>query len=301
MSETQAIQESSLHFDLAVRRALLHDVIAFFRRRSNDLLPYHEISQRTAPDAESYRGHQTVRLDQIVGSVNRFEEFDRSFLPRRRHARKRWASIDRAWHAGVVLPPVQLIKVGDIYFVKDGNHRVSVARQHGQEFIDAIVVEERLRAPLLPAMSAQELILQAEYAELLRRTNLDALRPEHDIRSGKVGGYDTLWRHIEAHRRWMEESSGGREVSLADAVTDWYDRVYTPLLTISRERGVCRSVLERAGADVYLWLMSRRDDLYARLRRTCDPLRAADAYIRETVGTTKRASGPLAWLMSPSR
>src|SRR5690606_27728577 len=110
MSEAQAIQESSLHFDLAVRRALFHDVLAFFRRRSNDLLPYHEISQRTAPEGESYRGQQTVRLDQIIGSVNRFEEFDRSFMPRRRHARRRWASIDRAWHAGVVLPPVQLIK-----------------------------------------------------------------------------------------------------------------------------------------------------------------------------------------------
>lgn len=161
MSETQAIQESSLHFDLAVRRALFHDVIAFFRRRSNNLLPYHEISRRTAPEGESYRGQQTVRLDQIIGSVNRFEEFDRSFMPRRRHARKRWTSLDRAWHDGVILPPVQLIRVGDVYFVKDGNHRVSVARQHGQEFIDAVVVEERLRAPLLPAMSEEELILRS--------------------------------------------------------------------------------------------------------------------------------------------
>jgi hypothetical protein len=301
MSEAQAIHESSLHFDLAVRRAFFHDVLAFFRRRSNDLLPYHEISQRTAPEGESYRGQQTVRLDQIIGSVNRFEEFDRSFMPRRRHARRRWASIDRAWHDGVILPPVQLIQVGDIYFVKDGNHRVSVARQHGQEFIDAVVVEERLRAPLLPAMSANELILQAEYAELLRRTNLDGLRPEHNIHSGTAGGYEELWRHIEAHRRWMEETSEGREVALAEAVTDWYDRVYTPLLEVSRERGVCRSVLERAGADVYLWLMSRRDDLYARLRRTCDPMRAADAHIREMVDAKKRATGPLSWLLPSPR
>ena len=287
MSEAQAIQEATLHFDLAVRRAFFRDIVAFFRGRPNDLLPYHEISQRTAPVDESYRGLQTVRIDQIIGSVNRFEDFDRRFLPRRRHARKRWVSIDRAWHDGVLLPPVQLIRIGDVYFVKDGNHRVSVARQHGQEFIDAVVVEERLRAPLSPGMSTQELMLQAEYAELLRRTHLDELRPDHIIRSGTSGGYEEIWQHIEAHRRWLEASSDG-PVSPEIAVTDWYDRVYMPLIEAARERGICRSVAERAGADVYLWLMSRRDELYASLRRTCDPFRAAEASIREMVAANRQ-------------
>ncbi len=122
---------------------------------------------------ESYRGSGIVPVNQIVGSVDRFRDFDRAFLPRQRHTAGRWKNIDRAYYQDVRLPPIQLYKVGDVYFVKDGNHRVSVARERGVEFIDAEVIEGHIRVPLYASMSPAELLLQVEYAEFLRRTDLD--------------------------------------------------------------------------------------------------------------------------------
>ena len=97
--------------------------------------------QRVSPEGESYRGVQTVRLSQIIGSMDRFQDFNREFFPRQRFTAGRWQNVDRAYYQDIHLPPIQLYKVGDVYFVKDGNHRVSVARERGQEFIDAEVIE----------------------------------------------------------------------------------------------------------------------------------------------------------------
>ena len=80
-------------------------------------------------------------MKQIVGSVGRYNDFDRVFLPRRRALRERWASIDSAHIKEINLPAIEVYKVGSVYFVLDGNHRVSVARERGQEYIDAMVIE----------------------------------------------------------------------------------------------------------------------------------------------------------------
>lgn len=122
-------------YERARRKAFLHDVVSFFRRQPNTLISYADVRDRVTMEGESYRGMQEVPVDRIVGSVDRFRDFDRSFLPKRKNTANRWKSIDRAYHQDVVLPPIQLYKVGDIYFVKDGNHRVSVAREHGVNFL----------------------------------------------------------------------------------------------------------------------------------------------------------------------
>ena len=92
-------------------------------------------------------GLRVVRLADIVGSIGRCSEFDEAFLPASERARGRWERIDRAFRRGEELPPVSLYKIGGLYFVEDGNHRVSVARYHGAEWIDAEVTEFRTRLP----------------------------------------------------------------------------------------------------------------------------------------------------------
>ncbi len=87
------------------------------------------------------RGIGTVPVAKIVGSVGRTRDFDKAFLPTRASAATRWKRVDRAFYGAEELPPVRLFKVGDEYFVEDGNHRVSVARYQGVEMIDAEVVE----------------------------------------------------------------------------------------------------------------------------------------------------------------
>lgn len=255
------VSEKTRHdFERARQKALIHDLLAIVRRQPNDLIPYHEIRKRTAPEGESYRGIQTVRVDQIVGSVDRFRDFDRTFLPRHSHTSGRWRNVDRAYYEDVRLPPIQLYKVGEVYFVKDGNHRVSVARERGVEFIDAEVIEGHIRVPLYASMTPFELLLQVEYAEFLRITDLDRLRPDHDIRPTALGRYDEMLDHIFVHREALAEK-WGRDVPLTEAVTNWYDEIYLPIARVVRDRKLLDYFVDRSEADVYLWVMANRNAL----------------------------------------
>jgi hypothetical protein len=131
-------------FTSARRKALFRRVRTRLRRdaASDGLLCFDEVSKnRGAAVGRVYRGMRTVPVAQIGGSVGRCSEFDRGFMPARPSVGERWKRIDRAFHRGEELPPVSLYKVGGFYFVLDGHHRVSVARYHGVEWIDAHVTE----------------------------------------------------------------------------------------------------------------------------------------------------------------
>jgi hypothetical protein len=131
-------------FERARRRAFLGRVMARLRRdpRGGCMVPFDEVRHVAHADNRIYRGIEIVEVPKIVGSVGRHAEFDRQFMPTKASAFK-WKRVDRAFRQGVDLAPVSLYKVGDSYFVHDGNHRVSVARFHGVEWIDAEVTEFR--------------------------------------------------------------------------------------------------------------------------------------------------------------
>jgi hypothetical protein len=148
-------EQARADFDRAHRRAALGGLLARLRRRPDGLLAYREVRRGLAVAAESYRGVRAVPIDRIVGSTDRSRDFDRAFRPRRGHCAGRWVSVARAHGEGKALPPVQLYRIGDAYFVRDGHHRISVARVRGQAAIDAEVVEVLARgAP--PAADAGE-------------------------------------------------------------------------------------------------------------------------------------------------
>lgn len=267
-------------FDRARQKAFLHDILAAIRRQPNELIPYHAIRQRLSPEGESYRGLQVVPINKIVGSMDRFQDFDRAFLPRQKHTASRWKRVDQAFYEDVRLPPIQLYKVGDVYFVKDGNHRVSVAREKGVDYIDAEVIEGHIRVPLTASMSVQELLLQVEYAEFLRRTDIDKIRPDHDIRPTALGRYDEIWHHIEAHQRWLS-AIWHRPATVHEAVADWYDYVYQPIVKVVAEQGVLDRLPERTEADVYLWVMRHRRELEERYGQDFGPIASARDYAEE--------------------
>jgi hypothetical protein len=130
-------------FSRARRRALLRRVLARLRRKpaSTRLLSFDDVRGAFRADNRTYLGTRVVEVEKIVGSVGRWSDFDPSFLPARASVGERWKRIDRAFHRGEDLPPVDLYKMGEAYFVLDGNHRVSVARYHGAQWIDARVIE----------------------------------------------------------------------------------------------------------------------------------------------------------------
>jgi hypothetical protein len=270
-------------FEKARQKAFMNDIKSAISGRPNDLIPFHELRRRLSPEGESYRGMREVPVSQIVGSMDRFRDFDRTFLPRKKATQGRWTRIDRAYYEDVRLPPIQLYKVGDIYFVKDGNHRVSVARERGVEFIDAEVIEGHVRVPLDSSMSPQELLLQAEYAEFLRRTDLDILEPDHDIRPTALGRYDVIWEHIEAHRSWLSWI-WHREATVHEAVRDWYAYIYMPIVRVARDRGVLDAFPRLTEADIYLWVMKHRAELGEEAGHDIGPVESAEDYAEIMTG-----------------
>jgi hypothetical protein len=264
-------------FEKARQKAFLNDLKSTFSRRTNNMLPFHEIRRRLNPEGESYRGMQTVPVGQIVGSMDRYRDFDRTFLPRKKATQGRWTRVDRAFYEDVRLPPIQLYKVADIYFVKDGNHRVSVARERGVEFIDAEVIEGHVRVPLDSSMSPQELLLQAEYAEFLRHTDIDRIEPDHEIRPTALGRYDVMWEHIELHRAWLS-SIWNRQATVQEAVKDWYTYIYMPIIRVVRDRGVLEAFPRLTEADVYLWVMKHRAEVGEEAGHDIGPVESANDY-----------------------
>ena len=134
-------------FIRARRRAFLRRVRARLRKDppSAALASFEEAGGKPGGGVGVRLGRRVVRTDRIVGSVGRSGQFDSGFMPSKRSLEGRWKHVDRAFHGGIELQPVVLNKVGDLYFVVDGNHRVSVARYHGVEMIDAEVTEFRAR------------------------------------------------------------------------------------------------------------------------------------------------------------
>jgi hypothetical protein len=128
-------------FSRARRRAFLGRMAARLRRECSRLLAFDEVREGHLAHNQRGLGLRVVEVSKIVGSVGRNEAFDRGFMPTKASLAERWKRVDRAFHRGLDLPAVRLYKVGNSYFVEDGNHRVSVARYQGVQTIEADVIE----------------------------------------------------------------------------------------------------------------------------------------------------------------
>ncbi len=250
--------QDKLEFRSARTRSLLRSIWGWITRTDTKLYAWDELRARLKPQALVNRGIQTVDSDKIVGSVGRFHDFDNAFLPRNRHLTERWSSINNAYHSDVPLPPIKLYKVGEVYFVIDGNHRVSVAREHGQTYIDAEVTEAILRVPVTEKdIDSVNLEVLGEYQQFLEHTRLDKLRPNADVRFSVPRCYNDLLEHIETHKYYMGIEQK-HDIVYEAAVVDWYDKVYLPLVEVIRAEDVLESFPGRTVADLYLWVIEHR-------------------------------------------
>lgn len=260
-------------------RAFLKDILALFSGRWNALLSYDQVKEKLHIGGPIYRGVRTVEVAKIVGSVNRYRDFDRAFLPTSNRLGPRWQRVDRAFYEDVSLPPVVLYKVGDVYFVVDGHHRVSVAREQGQEFIEAEVRECRVKVPVGPDLEPEDLEILGAKVEFLERTRLDRLRPEARIELTVPDGYSRMLEHIAVHRYFMGLEQR-RDIPEEEAVVHWYDTVYLPIVKVIRERGVLEEFPGRTEADLYLWVLDRQRFLHDHGQELLPPEEAAEQYVK---------------------
>ncbi len=237
------------------------------------LLPFDWVKQHVPIHGWKYWGLQEVELAKVAGSLNRYRDFDRAFLPLRGWT-DRLRKLERAWRRGETFPPVQLYKLGEAYFVVDGHHRVAAARRQGGRYIDAEVFEFLTEVPVSPSDSTADILLKAEQVQFLRVTQLDKLRPGSAIQFTEIGGYRKLLEHIDVHRyfRGLEEQ---REIPYEEAVVSWYDRVYTPLVEAFRRTGILTAFPGRTPADLYVWVSEHLHYLRERWGPQVDLDRAA--------------------------
>jgi len=241
-------------FDAALVKSFFERLAAALSGHAHRLLAFEEVRERLHLGGPLYRGVQAVPLEKIIGSVDRYRDFDRHFLPTQARTADRWRRINRAWYEDVSLPPVLLYKVGEVYFVVDGNHRVSVARAQGQAYIDAEVRECTARVPVTAETRPEDLERLGERVEFLERTQLDHVRPGNRVETTLLGGYDRLVEHIAVHRYFMGIDLD-RQVSDEEAVGHWYDQVYRPVVEVVEKSGILKDFPGRTAADLYLWVM----------------------------------------------
>lgn len=259
-------------YDIARNRALLRRIWSAFTGTPNDLLDFENVRQQIKASPPVERGIEAVPIARIVGSVNRYQDFDRVFLPSQTFTRQRWERVEQAYYDAVNLPPVELYKIGSIYFVVDGNHRVSVARQLGLEFIDAHVQECRVRVPITEKLAETDLSKLSGKADFLQYTHLDETRPEVTIECTIEGGYYRLIEHIEVHR-YLQSTEWKREFSTEEAAAQWADQVYLPLVTAIRDCGIMQDFPRNTETDLYLWVIEHQYFL----REQLGEVSAADA------------------------
>jgi hypothetical protein len=218
------------------------------------LLSFDQVEHLLRGRTEIRRGTQRIRLDHIVGSVGRYRDFTRAFLPLNEAVREHAAELRRA-ALETPLPPIDVYEIGGVYFVRDGNHRVAIARAHGAETIEARVAEIRSRVPLEPDIDVDDLILKAEWADFSEATGL-----EPEIRLTEPGRYETMREHIEVHRYYLCLQQA-RDVPLGEAAASWREHVYFPIVEAIRESGVLREFPDRTEADLYFWVAWHRERL----------------------------------------
>jgi nucleotide-binding universal stress UspA family protein/uncharacterized ParB-like nuclease family protein len=244
-------------FRQARMKAELQQVTAALTGRSVELLSYEEVAHKLRVTGRTVRGLQPVPVEAIVGSVGRYTDFTRTFLPLSTVDPHRWASVKTAAAHVTQLPPIDVYQIGEAYFVLDGNHRVSIARREGISHLDAYVTEVRTRVPLSPDTQPDELIIKAEYADFLEHTRLDQLRPGADLAVSVPGQYTHLENHIEVHRYFLEVAQDC-DLCDEDAVCCWYDDAYMPMVAAIREQGILRYFPGRTETDFYVWLATHQ-------------------------------------------
>jgi uncharacterized ParB-like nuclease family protein len=277
-------------FNAARRRAFVQDILAEFSGRPENLLSFGDVQKQLRLSEPQEDVHvEEIPLQKIVGSVGRYRDFNRAFLPRDHIDAQRWARIDRL-QRGSRLPPIDVFRVGEVYFVRDGNHRVSVARARGQSTIRARIVDVPIRVPLEADTSPADLILKAGYAEFLEKTSLDRHCPEQHIEMTRPGSYHSLLQHIEVHQFYMGLRSR-HYPSLAEAACDWYEQVYRPVVERIRESGTLRHFPGRTEADLYLWIAENHARLQMRYATSREAGRAVEDFVQE-----HRLPGLVRWL-----
>ena len=268
--KARAYLKSESEFNHVRIKAFLEQMMGLISGHNMHLLSFNQVVEKLRLNETIYLGLQDIPLDNIVGSTGRYEDFTRHFLPRTwdKREKERWRQIYTLAVTGEGFPPIDVYKIDQVYFVQDGNHRVSVARDLDWDTIQANVTELPCSISVTPDLKPDDLLIKEECAYFLEQTRLDKSRPDakDHIDFTEPGGYQRLLRNIELHRCLMERSAGAEadqagSISLPEAAVDWYDNVYLPIVDAVRKMDMIKHFPGRSETDLYEWLIRHQSEI----------------------------------------
>ncbi|MCK5198347.1 MAG: transcriptional regulator [Spirochaetales bacterium] len=250
-------------FNKARSKASISRILNALTPEKQDLLSLEDIRNLIKPKSETYLGMKVVEINLIVGSEGRYNDFNRTFLPKREFIRNRWENIDKAHLKSVILPPIKLYKIGGAYFVRDGNHRVSVAKLQGVMSIDAEVIRLDTEIPLGPELTRSEIekaIIKYEKERVFENTELGKIINPYDIDFTATGRFYEILRHIQGHKYFLNENKT-EEIPFISAGISWYKNLYKPIVSIVKEEHILGRFPGRTEGDLYMWIIKHWDEL----------------------------------------
>jgi uncharacterized ParB-like nuclease family protein len=246
----------------ARRQAIYRNVVCAVTQCSVKMRSFADIQDLLHLDEMQYRGLQEIPLERIKGSVGRFDDFTSAFLPRKDHMQERWQKVDRLVRQGKA-PPIEVYQVDQAYFVVDGNHRVSTARQNDLKTIQAHVTS--FSSPFTPAAGADidQMLIEAEQQRFMDRVGTSDSRAAEAIRFTCAGCYRDLAGQIDAYRLGMELQTE-KPVSFQEAFSAWYEEVYSVAVESIRQEDMLELFPERTEADLFIWAWQNSSELEER-------------------------------------
>lgn len=187
-------------------------------------------------------GVKSIELEKIIGSVGKYSDFDSRFRRKKQVSDQRFTDIKQAMREGKSLPPVKLYQIRSDYYVFDGNHRVSAAKELGRSEIQAKIIELRSDT------NTMENLLYIEKHNFYEKTKL-----EHNIDLTEVGKYIYLEKQIKKHKNHLTNITG-KETDFIKAAKDWYNTIYLPLATIIKNEKLIKHFPKRSVADLYTYI-----------------------------------------------
>ena len=258
--EATSRHNSDVAFSKAISKAFIQELKDLLLRRSKRLLPFDEVKEKLELWNVKDLGLKSVPLGAIVGSQGRYRNFTQHFLPLDENLRNRWKDVNSAVSSGKDLPPVELYKVCNGYFVKDGNHRISVAKAKNKVSIEAKVLEYDCDFSLDDQTDLEQIAILETYHRFLRETGLKKTRNPH-LHLTVLGGYPILMEHIQRHRFYLARERNN-DISIEEAATSWFDNIYSPMAALINANSIMANFPHRTETAFYIWISKHKKRVF---------------------------------------
>lgn len=264
--------DSQQRFQDALWHSTISTVFDKLSKKNPTLLSLDEVLQVTKSKNKKYIGVSTILVKDIIGSEGRFDDFNHNFLPKKSALKTRWTKIDTLYAEGKILPPITAYKIGQYYFVRDGNHRVSVAKSRGQEYIDAEVTEYQLKVPITKEMTVKDRILIQEHNHFLEATGLlEHVHLAADINLTQPEFYQNLFEIIQQYTQLLNQNEK-TSLTVQQGTIRWYKQVFLPFAEDAYLNDVLSKFPKRTTGDLYVWLQLHWQELKQNIRTEFDYL-----------------------------